>query len=441
VTQTNQPGATAVAPAPPTSGAPAIGSAQATIAPTQPAAVAPTQHRSDTPQRLRLLSIGAVAVGIVVGLVGALVFSALAYSLYRAEADTAQLIRVQQIQTNLLVADATATNAFLVGGLEPPAQRATYDQALTTTGALIAQAARAQPADADALAALNQRVLDYTGAIEQARANNRQGLPIGAQYLRMASAQLRSDAMPILEALVSNNAERATMRMDLRLGYVFVGIAVLGLAAVIAGQVWLARRFKRTINIGMLAASIALLLALVGGTIGLQQVSSSVGSIRSGSFAAVNAAADARIDASNAKSNESLTLIARGSGASFEDAWKTSSDAVVASLGKLGGSAPADEWASYMAVHKQIRTLDDGGQWDAAVGLATGSGPKSANAAFNAFDTHLTGTLDQVSRQASAGLSGPRTALVIAAILILLVGLAAAELGRRGVAARLREYR
>ena len=48
----------------------------------------------------------------------------------RAEADAAQLIRVQQIQTNLLIADATATNAFLVGGLEPPAQRAPYDQAM-----------------------------------------------------------------------------------------------------------------------------------------------------------------------------------------------------------------------------------------------------------------------------------------------------------------------
>jgi hypothetical protein len=441
VTQTNQPAATAVAPAPAPSGVAAVAAAEATAAPAQPASVPSAQHRSDTPRRLRLLSLGVVAVGILVGLVGALVFSALAYSLLRAEADTAQLIRVQQIQTNLLVADATATNAFLVGGLEPPAQRATYDKALTTSSALIAQAARAQPADTVALEALNQRMLDYAGSIEQARANNRQGLPVGAQYLRTGSAQLRGEALPILDALVSTNAERATKRMDMRLGYLFVAIAVLGLAAVVAGQVWLARRFKRTINSGMLAASIALLVALVGGTVGLQQVSAAVGAIQSGSFAAVNAAADARIHASNAKSNESLTLIARGSGASFETAWKASSDSVVASLGKLGTAAPADEWTRYTAVHKQIRALDDGGQWDAAVALATGSGAKSANTAFNAFDTKLGSTLDQVSHQASAGLSGPRTTLVIAAILTLLIGLAAALLGRRGVGARLQEYR
>jgi hypothetical protein len=369
------------------------------------------------------------------------VFSALAYSLFRAEADTAQLIRVQQIQTNLLVADATATNAFLVGGLEPPAQRAAYDQALTTTAALIAEAARAQPADADALAALNQRVVEYAGSIEQARANNRQGLPVGAQYLRTASAQLRGEALPILDALVSTNAERATMRMDMRLGYAFVVIAVLALAAVVAGQVWLARRFKRRINVGMLTASIALLAALVGGTIALQQVSATVGSIETGSFAAVNAAADARIDASNAKSNESLTLIARGSGASFETAWKASADSVVASLGRLGAAAPADEWSRYMAVHQQIRKLDDGGRWEAAVALATGSDPESANTAFSAFDTRLADTLDRVSQEASAGLAGPQTTLVITAILLLLLGLAAALLGRRGIAARLAEYR
>jgi len=76
-----------------------------------------------TPRRLRLLSLGVVVVGLVIGVVGALIFSYLALSLSRAKADTAQLIRVQKIQSNLLSADATATNAFLVGGLEPPAQR------------------------------------------------------------------------------------------------------------------------------------------------------------------------------------------------------------------------------------------------------------------------------------------------------------------------------
>ena len=35
-------------------------------------------------------------------------------------------MRIQAIQTNVVQADADATNAFLVGGLEPAAQRADY---------------------------------------------------------------------------------------------------------------------------------------------------------------------------------------------------------------------------------------------------------------------------------------------------------------------------
>jgi hypothetical protein len=163
-----------------------------------PTAPAPAIKTTDTPRRLRLLSLGVVVAGVVVALLGALTFSYLAFSLSRAEADTAQLIRVQKIQSNLLSADATVSNAFLVGGLGPPAQRAAYDQALSSTSALIVEASQAQPADAAALSALNEQVVSYAATIEQARANNRQGLPVGAQYLRNASAELRSTALPIL---------------------------------------------------------------------------------------------------------------------------------------------------------------------------------------------------------------------------------------------------
>ncbi len=126
-------------------------------------------------------------------LLGALTFSYLALSLSRAKADTAQLIRVQKIQSNLLSADATATNAFLVGGLEPPAQRAVYDQALSSTSSLIVEGCPGTTGRRRRLCRPSTSRSSATRPpIEQARANNRQGLPVGAQYLRNASAELRS---------------------------------------------------------------------------------------------------------------------------------------------------------------------------------------------------------------------------------------------------------
>lgn len=421
--------------------------ADATVS-TPPDSAAPSpaakaaESTMSTPQRLRLLSLGVVVVGLVIGVIGALIFTYLAVSLSRAKADTAQLIRVQKIQSNLLSADATATNAFLVGGLEPPAQRAAYDQAMSSTSSLIAEAAQAQPADGTALAALNQQVLSYAGMIEQARANNRQGLPIGAQYLRNASAQLRSDALPILNNLVSANAARATDEMKAGAGYIVLVIALLGLGGVIAAQVWLARRFKRKINVGMLASSIVLLMLVIGSLIVVLQLRSSLQEISSGSLAAVNTAADARINANDAKSNESLTLIARGSGQAFEAAWKSSADSVAENLGRLTDKPElVGQWQAYTDVHTQIRALDDEGQWDKAVAKATGSANDSSNTVFGAFDSNLAGYLDGVSQEASNSLANEQPVMVVAAVLILLGGLAAALLGRRGVAERLREYR
>jgi hypothetical protein len=444
-------GATGVAPspvaAPPQPIAPATmppASGRPRPATPSAAAPAPAAKTTDTPRRLRLLSLGVVVAGVVVALLGALTFSYLAISLNRAQADTAQLIRVQKIQSNLLSADATATNAFLVGGLEPPAQRAVYDQALSSTSALIVEASQAQPADAAALSALNQQVVSYAATIEQARANNRQGLPVGALYVRNASAELRSTALPILDNLVSANATRASDQMDPRTVYLYIfpAISLLALVGVIVGQVWLARRFRRTINVGMLASAVVLLVITVGALIAAQQLSSTLSTISNGSFAAVNTAADARIDANNAKSNESLTLIARGSGQAFETAWKSSADSVADNVPRLTDRPElVDQWQAYTDVHTEIRAVDDGGRWERAVSLATGAGKNSSNTVFGTFDSNLAGYLDGVSQETSSSLAAERPVMVVAAILALLGGLAAALLGRWGIGARLKEYR
>ena len=79
--------------------------------------------------------------------------------------------------------------------------------------------------------------------------------------------------------------------------------------------------------------------------------------------------------------NESLTLIARGSGGAFEKAWQASTAAVDAELAELAQNPASTDlsrlpWAAYAAAHQEIRALDDGGDWDEAVALATGTGAR-----------------------------------------------------------------
>ena len=403
---------------------------------------------SGTPGRLRILALLTVAVSLIFAIGAYSAFGSADIALGRAGANAAQLVRIQAIHTSLVRADADATNAFLVGGLEPADQRASYLASVQQASRLIAEAARAQPADGPALGALNTSVLTYAGLVEQARANNRQALPVGAQYLRVASSGLRSDALPILDALVQANDARVRAELNNAAGAstALITSGLLALLVLIGGMLWLSRRTHRYINAPLVAAAVAILVTLVVGVIVLSSVSSRVASVRDGSYAATLATAKARIAAFDAKSNESLTLIARGSGSAFEKAWVGSSKVVAdesAAAARLSTDAAkmGGLWKAYVDTHKQIRAADDGGQWEAAVSQATGKVATTANATFDAFDSSSGAALTSNSRSASNSLDAPRTWLPFAAWLGLLVGIASAASAWWGVSLRLEEYR
>ncbi|MEO6411382.1 MAG: hypothetical protein ABIO48_02240 [Pedococcus sp.] len=402
----------------------------------------------ETPGRMRWLAAVGVAVALAFGLAGGQAFRSASGALERAGANTDQLVRIQAIQTNLVQADADATNAFLVGGLEPPAQRADYLRAIGSATELIAEGAQHQPADGAALGALNQLLVTYTSEIERARSNNRQALPVGAQYLKDASANLRTDALPILKNLVDANNARVATEFDnagsAALWLVIAGL--LALAVLVLELVWLARRTRRYLNVPLAAAAVVVLVALVAGVIALVAVGRTVDTVRTGVYAATLSTAKARIAAFDAKSNESLTLIARGSGAAFEKAWQTSDAAVRTELTHLAGNPEsagtrALPWPTYEGVHKQIRSLDNKGDWDGAVRLATGTGSDAGNGSFAQFDTASARQLSSLNAETASRLDRARTWLPVGGALGVLAGLLAAACTWRGFSLRLEEYR
>jgi len=392
---------------------------------------------------MRLLALLTITVSLVFGVAAFSTFRSTEDALRRGEANTNQLVRIQAIHTNLVRADADATNAFLVGGLEPADQRADYTSSLAQASRLIAEAAMAQPADGPALGALNNSVLTYAGLVEQARATNRQAVPVGAQYLREASSGLRSDALPILDALVKANDARVSAEFNAATSTAaLIAFGVLALLVLIGGMVWLSLRTHRYLNPPLAAATAAVLVTLVAGSIALSAVATQVGQVRDGSYAATLATATARIAAFDAKSNESLTLIARGSGSAFEKNWVSSSKIVTAQSALISDAANMGAlWKVYADTHTEIRKADDDGRWEDAVKQAVGSDPKSANAAFDAFDASSGTALTSSSSAASDSLEAPRTWLGFAAWLALLVGIAAAVSAWWGVSLRLEEYR
>jgi len=397
---------------------------------------------------MRLRAAALVVAGVLVAIAGGWSFASADAALARADANAGQLVRLQELQTRLVTADASATNAFLVGGLEPVDRRAVYDDALTSAAELVARAARAQPADGVVLSALNVSILDYAAGIEQARATNRQALPVGAQYLRNATATLRADALPALAALIDANEDRVAAEFVVaeRAWVLAVLATALTLAAVIAASAWLAQRTHRYVNLPLAGAGVVLLVLLVGSAVSLGSVATDVDRVRAEPFAAASALSRARLAAFDAKSNESLALISRGSGQGFQDAWVASSDTTVEALGQASatGVVPSDlagTWQPYAEGHQAIRDLDDGGAWEDAVAAATSDAPGSANAAFSVFDGASSEALDLASEQTSAGLESARSGLAVGTWLAALAGLAVAVLSWTGFARRIEEYR
>src|SRR5262249_36272236 len=119
---------------------------------------------------------------------------------------TPQLNDAQDVYVHLADADATASNAFLrcSAGVcghrfenDAALQKRYEDDVTAATAVLPALARRANTADAKtAVATITKALAVYTGYVEAARANNRQGFPVGAAYLHEASTLIRSVVLP-----------------------------------------------------------------------------------------------------------------------------------------------------------------------------------------------------------------------------------------------------
>lgn len=353
-------------------------------------------------------------------------------------ANTAQLTRIHAIESSLFRADAIATNAFLVGGLEPAEQRAAYDAALEEVSRLITEAADAQPADRDALTVLNTQVLDYAEQMQQARANNRQGLPVGAQYLREASSELRSEVLPVLDALVAANEERATDAFS-RHNVVLVALPGVVLLLLLG---WfnqrLAHVFHRRVNVGLVAAAAVVLALTVLASVVTWSLASDASRLQDGEFATAVDTATARTAANDAKSNESLRLIARGSGAAFEEAW-ADADARVEEL--IAGDAElTDLWTVYRDGHAAIVAADEAGDWEGAVEQAVSTAEGSASTVFAAFDDRAAAIVESSSQSVTGSLSDGGWRAVAAAIATLIAAGAAVAAVSWGLTLRRKEF-
>src|SRR5439155_23381430 len=379
-----------------------------------------------TPGRLTVTMLVLLALGLltgVAGVVGAAQRSSLVDGVRTQSGPLA--VRAQQLYRSLSDADATAASAFLSNGVEPPALRKRYQDDIAAAGGALAAVTAGGVSDQPAVQRLAAQLPVYTGLVETARTVNRSGLPLGAAYLREASALMRDQLLPAAEQLYRAESDRLAADRAGATGFPWVALpyGLLTLAILVRAQQLLSRRTRRTFNVGLVGATLAVLAMVVWtGVAWLAGTSHLTASDRDGS-AQVELLAKARIAALQARADEALTLVAHGNGAGFEKDFATQMQGLAGAgsarglLDRAGDnatdpvvraeiSAAIADLNTWRTVHRTLRERDDGGQFPDAVKLAIGTEPDSAASVFNKVDGHL----DKAIAVASAAFDRQATA-------------------------------
>ncbi len=340
----------------------------------------------------------------------------------------------QNLYAALSAADAAAASAFLSGGIETAPMRAQYQQALARAASALADATAGttDTTTRTAMAEISAQLAAYTALVEAARANNRQGFPIGSGYLREASSLMQTSLLPGAEKIYTGNL--ATLTEDQRavgsLPTVGLMLLAIALVAIGVGSVILYRRTNRQFNIGLVVAAATVLLVIGWVVVATQLAAGEIEKSRTEGTARFEQLAKARILAQQARTDETLELIARGDISAREASFFGHID----ELGKLLEAAPAatDAVQKWTASHRKQTEAYEGGDYAAAVAQAIGTDPAASAAQFAAVESSLRDGIERTrdtlrDRVAAAGawLAWSPTG----ALLLMVVAAAAAAVG------------
>lgn len=370
------------------------------------------------------------------------------------------------IYRSLADADTASSSGFLLGATDEREVRQRYEKDIANASRLLVSAAANTGGSQDGraqIALLSEQLPRYTGLIEQARAANRQGLPLGGAYLRYANEQMTTQLLPAAQRLYEAETGRLYTDYDDARSWPLASLAagLVALAALAWAQRRNYRRTNRVFNHGLLAATAASVVVLLWLAVGHTVARSSLSEARAQGQESLKVLNDARIASLQARAGENLTLIARGAVLAEDKksdkydvdftANMKALDAGLATARRLAddeaGRAPvtraADGVKQWKQRHAAAREADLKGDYEAALPQVVGDKDHkdSSGAAFDVVDASLEQAVAHeqqeftgAARDGLGALGGLPTGTAALAVL----GAAAALLG---IGRRLSEYR
>jgi hypothetical protein len=351
----------------------------------------------------------------------------------------------QRIYGALSLANTTAAATFLSGGVEPHDVRDRYDAAIGQASAgLVTASNGVSPNDIRSLTLLtdlSNRLALYTGIVATARANNRAGRPIGVAYLSESSALMQQEILPSAERLYQTQSD-AVIASGRSAGTsrVVIAAAALVLVVLLLAQASLARRSHRRLNPGLVVASVLMAMLAVWLTAaGLVSTRAVTGAQTEGGEP-LNTAVTARILAQQARADEILGLLKRGSDTLADIKF----DERTAQLGWLLDDHPvdgaADALRGWVRSNDQIRRKLASGDYPGAVAIARDDEPQDSTVQFTRLDTALRDDITRLRDRQRDGIAHAYTALNLLPAGAATIGVLSALAVAAGIAPRLSEY-
>jgi hypothetical protein len=408
-----------------------------------------------TPGRLVLVSILVI--------VGAVLFGAIATGAEQSRERAAKSARTQteplltqasNLYTALSDANATVATGLLSGGAETALNRSRYLADLrTATRALsgLTSESGTSAASPVALSTIGDQLPLYSGLVETARANTRQGFPIGAAYLRQAVVLSTGSMLPAADRIYRAEAQR--LNDDYHTGtatstlVTFAAASALALILLLLAQWYVARISQRILNVPMLAATIGVAAIAVWGVVALINEQNSLSTAQKHGSDPVEVLSASTVLLSRAQGDLSLALVNRGT----DETDQTDLTAVERALTPLtreisvlarrtGTTAAADrfdvDYASYQAQTNRIKDLQADGELPAALALEP-----ATSAISDRLSSDLGGQVQAAQERFSTAATDATSALGGLAFAIPVITVLAAVAALLGLRERINEYR
>ncbi|WP_234947676.1 hypothetical protein [Corynebacterium sp. CNCTC7651] len=375
------------------------------------------------------------------------------------------------LYSSLSQADTISTTSFVQPGLLTQDQLGTYlasiDRAAVTAADILASTVASvgtsfgsggvggQSADevrsqiSDLVTGILRDLPVYTAIMERAKVNQRLGNPVGVAYMTEASSVMREQMLRSAEdlsTLTQNEVAAEVQRLSSPQWVPLSGL-VAALIFLLVAQWWLWRVFRRRLNRGFLAATAAILVAICW--VGVSNYQSWQNGVIGFERAAEpwQRLADARIDAQESRTDETLALLSRQSvtksSQSFDLTYLHVSQALDAAEALGGATSDAtiasarqalDDWS---AAHQELVSALIDGRFEDAIGILNAQdgegGQVGSVTAFAQLEDDLQELINQTrentrvyinaSLDATRLVSGAVAALTAFAVLCIWIGI------------------